>query len=114
MQGLYSKAKAELSGNQRQDCTLKFVQTPRLYHNAFLFQLSSLTGLSAHRVCVLCNSSSCSSVINISFDNYMYSFYASVGGAPRHTVVVVFVRLSVCLSVCVLFCSALFSVTATN
>ena len=40
--------------------------------------------------------------------------YALVGGAPRHTVVVVFVRLSICLSVCVLFCSALFSVTATN
>ena len=39
-------------------------------------------------------------------------YYASVGGAPRHTVVVVFV--CVCVCVCVLFCSALFSVTATN
>ena len=39
-----------------------------------------------------------------------FSFYASVGWAPRHTVVVVFVHLSVC----VLFCSALFFVTATN
>ena len=35
-------------------------------------------------------------------------YYALVGGAPRHTVVVVFVCL------CVLFCSMLFSVTATN
>ena len=30
--------------------------------------------------------------------------YASVGGAPRHTVVVVFVRLSVSLYVCVCVC----------
>ena len=27
------------------------------------------------------------------------NYYASVGGAPRHTVVVVFVRLSVCVCV---------------
>ena len=35
--------------------------------------------------------------------------YASVGGAPRHTVVVVFVRLSVCVCVCVCYSAARFS-----
>ena len=37
-------------------------------------------------------------LIYIYFDKLMYYFYASVGGAPRHTVVVVFVRLCVCYS----------------
>ena len=39
---------------------------------------------------------------------FISSHYASVGGAPRHMLVVVFV------CVCVLFCSMLFSMTATK
>ena len=74
------RVKLKVSENQSQDCTLKFDQKPphciQWCYTVLnsLVQLSSLTGLSAHRICVQWNSRQC---LHDKI-SYEYSVYACI------------------------------------